>query len=86
MYISLEHLNPDLVDLPVEIDLDVYHGSTSGFNSEDPSEITINSIKLTKDFSYEENGVTYPLFKGEEIYQIDSKVKEQIYEEYAQRN
>lgn len=87
IYLSLEHLNPDLVDIPVEVDLHIYHGSDDeSTNSEDPSEIEIIKITIEEEVRYVENGVTYTLYKGDVIHSIDDKMEEQIYEKYAQTN
>lgn len=86
MELSLEHINPELVDLPVCIDVDVYKGTTEGLTSEDPGEITILKVIIQEERKYIENKVEYTLRKGDEIRVRDAKMENQIYEYYENRN
>lgn len=45
LFLSLEHIHPDLSDIPCQVEIDFYEGSTKGFTSPDPDEIEILSIE-----------------------------------------
>ena len=78
MELSLEHLNPDLVDLKCSIELDLYQGTTEGLCSEDPSEVHIISITVMEDRQYEENGVLFSVREGDQLDSWDKKMENQI--------
>lgn len=86
MYLQMEHINPDLPDVDIEVEIDVYKGTTEGGSSDDPSDLTILKVTMNEERKYIENGVTYTLYKGDEIKILDSKMKEQIYEWYENKN
>lgn len=75
-YLDLTHLNEELVDMKCEVDIKVYHGSTQGCTSDDPSSIDILSVKLC-------NPSDCPAIGSNEIT-ITEEMEEQIYDKYEQ--
>lgn len=80
--LSLEHICPDLIDIPCEVEVDYYPGSDSREN-DDPPELDIIKITVLEDFEYVDKKVKYKLYKGDQIKFIDDKIKEQIYDKFT---
>lgn len=71
MELSLEHIHPDLIDVPVIVHVQTYRGSTEGKNSFDPSEFSVESVILKYD---------QPHWKPIEITEQIHKYIEEYYE------
>lgn len=62
--ITLEHLNPELVDLECEIEVDEFRN--------------LISVTILEDLTFREHGILHYIYKGDLIWDIDNKTMFQI--------
>ncbi len=78
--VSMEHIHPDLIDVPVNVELQEYKGSTSGFSSDDPSEIDVISVEISDEQLFKDIAILQAKKNGLEL---EDKIITEIIEKYG---